>query len=209
MSKTIDWLKQCLYIGLIGILFCVVCVEFRSICNAADRLLERAETATSFEFAGVKMTFNSALVSAVFDSLALDEGVKPAKRALALELIHDLDQAEFVRLMQVGHLGATCEYSNPNTKMRYEVATDYSLADKGLVEMIDNPELLEQTKQYVATALENGKSWTIGRPGHCYFLALTEDGINVKSALIGSFGTAFADHKTKAAPTEMRVAESK
>jgi len=209
MSKTIDWLKQGLYIGLIGVLFCVVCVEFRSICNAADRLLERAETATSFEFAGVKMTFNSALVSAVFDGLALDEAVKPEKRALTLDLIHDLGQAEFVRLMHVGHLGATCEYSNPNTKMRYEVATDNSLADKGLVEMIDNPELLEQTKQYVATALESGKNWTIGRPGHCYFLALTEDGINVKSALVGSFGNAFSGHKGKAAPSEIQIAQSK
>lgn len=209
MSKAVDWLKQCLYVGLIGLLFGVICVEFRSICNAADRLLEKADAATSLEFAGLKLTFNAAIVSAAFDGLPRDVIVSPEKRILALDRIRGLNQAEFVRLMNVGQLGATCEYSNPNTKMRYDVATDYSLVDKGLVEMIESADVLEQTKQYVAAQLEKGADWTIGRPGQCYLLTLTEEGADVKSALVGSFGSAFGDRKGKAAPPEMRVADNK
>jgi hypothetical protein len=207
MSKAVDWLRQGLYIGLIGILFGVVCVEFKSICKAADRLLEKTQTASSLEFAGIKMTFNAAMVSAAFDSLALDEAVTPAKRAVTLDRIHGLNQAEFVRLMSVGQLDATCEYGAPNTKMRFDVATDYSLVDKELVEMIDSADLLERTKQYAAAAIGRGDKWTIGRPSNCYLLTLTELGANVKSALVGSFGSAFGNPKRNSAPLEMRVAE--
>jgi hypothetical protein len=84
----------------------------------------------SFEFGGAKVIFTSERVDAAFNELKMD-GVEPAQRSRALDLIHELKPTEFVRLMYVGQLQGLCEYETPAAlSMRYDVATDYILAEK-------------------------------------------------------------------------------
>ena len=193
MPKPLDYLKQSLYLVLICFLIGFVLLEFRNICSATEKLLNKVESVRSFEVASVKISFDSENVTAAFSDLKMD-GVDPDKRSRALELIHDLNDTEFVRLMYVGQ--PSCKYDAPaDSKMRYDVATDYRLVELHLATMKPSP--LPQT----------GNSDN-GHPLRCYVMQLTEDGANVKTALVGSFGAVFKGTVAKAVPSGTRVASN-
>jgi hypothetical protein len=195
MSKPLDYLKQSLYLALMCFLIGFILLEFRNICSATEKLLNKVESVKSFEIASVKISFDSESVTAAFSNLKMD-GVDPAKRNRALELIRDLNDNEFFRLMYVGQLAASCEYDAPaDSKMRYDVATDYRLVELNLATMKPSP--LPQ--------IGNSDN---GHPLRCYVMQLTEDGANVKTALVGSFGAAFKGSGAKAVPSGTRVASN-
>lgn len=210
MSKALDYTKQFLYLVLVCIFLRFVLLEFPVICEASHKLLDRADSLNSVEIASVKISFDTENVAAAFSELnvAIDpEHAGPDERSRALKLIKALEQNEFVRLMYVGQLADLCEYDAPaDTKMRYDIATDYKLVEKNLAEMIDDPDLLRQQTEYVNQQIARTGHSDNGHPFHCYVLRLTADGANVKTALVGSFGEAFKRLPAKAVPSSQQIA---
>lgn len=210
MAKAFDWIKQGLYIGLVGFLLCILWVDFRSICNATQEVLGRAGSMTSLEIASVKINFDRDSVSAAFAELNkggdLSGGDIPGfgddDKRRVLKVIDSLDQRQFVRLMYVGQLEGLCEYKAPaNSQMRYDVATDHRLVEMKLAEMIESQDLFDSMMQYVKAGHRDN-----GEPIRCYVMRLTADGYNVKTALVGNFGAAFKGSAAKSAPSDTRVA---
>jgi hypothetical protein len=210
MSKALDYTKQFLYLVLVCIFLRFVLLEFPVICEASHKLLDRADSLNSVEIASVKISFDTENVAAAFSELkvAIDpEHAGPDERSRALKLIKALEQNEFVRLMYVGQLADLCEYDAPaDTKMRYDIATDYKLVEKNLAEMIDDPDLLRQQTEYVNQQIARTGHSDNGHPFHCYVLRLTADGANVKTALVGSFGEAFKRLPAKTVPSGQQIA---
>lgn len=206
MSKALDYAKQFLYLVLICILLRFILLEFPAICTATQKLLDKAQSVNSLEIASVKVSFDAQSVATAFRELKMDD-VDMDQRGRALDLIEKMEQDEFVRLMYVGQLNGLCEYDAPAaSKMRYDVATDYKLVEKGLAEMIDSPDLLRQTADQVGEEIARAGHADNGRPLRCYVMRLTVDGANVKTALVGSFGAAFERLPAKSIPADARIA---
>jgi hypothetical protein len=72
MPKPLDYLKQSLYLVLICFLINFVLLEFRNICSATEKLLNKVESVRSFEVASVKISFDSENVTAAFSDLKMD-----------------------------------------------------------------------------------------------------------------------------------------
>jgi hypothetical protein len=205
MSGIMERLKQFLYLMFLCVFLLIVFIDFRSICDASQKLLQRASTVTSLEVANIKMNFSSDTVSAVFSNLKLDN-VDAAQRRQALDLIHDLDPQEFLRLMYVGQLDGLCEFDHPTSQMRFDVATDYRLSEKRLVTIVESPDIWERTTEFFRQQEASGEAPEHGYPRKCYVMLLTPDGYNVKSALVGTFGSAFKGAPTKPDAPETLVA---
>jgi hypothetical protein len=206
MSKVLDYSRQFLYIVFGFIMLGFVLFEFPNFCHATQKLLDRADSLNSVEIASVKLSFNAENVAAAFSELNADN-VVPAERSHALELIHGLGQDEFVRLMYVGQLKELCEYEAPaDTRMLHDVAADYKLAEKQLAKMSDDPDQLKRTMHEVNKQITKTGHSDNGRPFHCYNMQLTEDGYNVKTALVGSFGETFKRLPVKAIPSDQQIA---
>ena len=122
-----------------------------------------------------------------------------AEKRRVLALIHGLDGKEFVRLMYVGQLKNLCEFENPSTEMRNDVALDYELRDKGLTNIAVNPVTLESVRAELAKTVAQGKSLDNGYPRTCYDMTLSDDGYNVKTVLVKSLSATF-DEGRKAPP---------
>jgi hypothetical protein len=206
MSMALDYFKQFLYLVLVCIFLRFVLLEFPTICAATQKLLDKADAVHSVEIASVKISFDPENVAAAFHDLKMDD-VDPDQRSHALELIQNLEQTEFVRLMYVGQLKDLCEYDAPaESKMRFDVATDYKLVEKKLAEMIKNDKLLADTEKDVNGQIARTGHSDNGHPLRCYVMQLTADGANVKTALVGSFGAAFERLPVKAFPPDTHIA---
>lgn len=199
MLKALDNLRRGIYTLLLLLFVALIFEEFKDIRHATQTLLYKADQLTSLEMPGAKIVFTSERVDAGFSALNWG-GVSAEKRSLALEFIHKLDQAEFVRLMYVGQLDDPCEYEKPDLRTRYEVAADYNLVEMKLATMTDNLALLgDEQREYAAGHSENGK------PFHCYHMELTGAGWDVKTALVGGFGEMFKG-SDKAIPYGQHIA---
>ena len=206
MSKVLDYSRQFLYIVFGFIMLGFVLLEFPNFCHATQKLLDRADSLNSVEIASVKLSFNAENVAAAFSDLNADN-VAPAERSHALDLIHGLGQDEFVRLMYVGQLKELCEYESPaDTRMLHDVAADYKLAEKQLAKMSDDPDQLKRTLREVSKQIAKTGRSENGRPFHCYTMQLTEDGYNVKTALVGSFDETFKRNPAKVLPSNEQIA---
>jgi hypothetical protein len=60
--------------------------------------------------------------------------------------------------MYVGQLKNLCEFENPSTEMRNDVALDYEMRDKGLTNIAVNPVTLESVRAEQAKTVAQGKS---------------------------------------------------
>jgi hypothetical protein len=206
MAGIMERLKQFLYLMFLCVFLLIVFMDFRSICEASQKLLQRASSVTSLEVASIKMNFSPDTVETVFSDLKLDNDVDAAQKTRALDLIHDLDPQEFLRLMYVGQLDGLCEFDHPTTQMRFDVATDHRLSDKQLTKIVDSPDILAQTTQYLKQQADRGEVPEHGYPRNCYVMLLTPDGYNVKTALVGTFGSAFKGSATKRTAPDTLVA---
>ena len=101
--------------------------------------------------------------------------------------------------MYVGQLKNLCEFENPSTEMRNDVALDYELRDKGLTKIEVNPATLESVRAELDQMKAQGKSLVNGYPRTCYDMTLTDDGYNVKTVLVKSLSATF-DQGRKAPP---------
>jgi len=211
MSKFFDYARQIIYLVFLAMLALLMGLDFPAVFTASRQLLGRADALKSVEIADVKISFDSDEVKNAFATLKINDGdVDASKRDRALQLIRNLDQDEFTRLMYVGHLRNLCEYDAPSdAQMRYTVATDYRLVEKKLAEMIDSPDLLTERINYANQQIALTGHADNGRPFHCYFMRLTPDGANVTTALIGSFAEVFDQGSHKPMPSTPRMAQIK
>ena len=93
--------------------------------------------------------------------------------------------------MYVGQLKNLCEFENPSTGMRNDAALDYGLQDKGFVKIEGSPGTFESVHASLAKMAAQGKTLDNGYPVKCYDMTLTDNGYNVKTALVDNFSMAF------------------
>jgi hypothetical protein len=195
MSKALDYIKAALQIAFSLVVLAIILLNFRGLHLAAQRFLERAASVSSIKVLGVEIDMEATdrALSAADAKRALFhvENLTGAEKRRVLELIQGLDGKEFIRLMYVGQLKNLCEFESPSTEMRDDVALDYVLRDKGLTKIEVSPVTLESVRAALAKIVGQGKSLDNGYPRTCYDLTLTDDGYNVKTVLIKSFGETF------------------
>jgi hypothetical protein len=203
MSKALDYIKAALQIAFSLIVLAIIVLNFRGFHLALQKFLERAASVSSIKVLGVEVDMDAAdrALSAANAKRAIFHvaNLTDAEKRRVLAMIHGLDGKEFVRLMYVGQLKNLCEFENPSTEMRDDVALDYEMRDKGFVGIETSPAMLESVRAELAQTVAQGKSLDNGYPRTCYDMTLTDDGYNVKTVLVKSLSGTFDDGR-KASP---------
>ena len=205
MSKALDYIKAALQIAFGLVVLAIILLNFRGLHLAVQKFLERAASVSAIKVLGVEVDMDEAGVDRAFSRADVNRalfGKDPltrAEKSHVLALIHGLDGKEFVRLMYVGQLKNLCEFENPSTEMRNDVVLDYGLRDKGLTKIEASPATLQSVRAELDQMKAQGKSLDNGYPRTCYDMTLTDDGYNVKTALVKHLSEAF-DEGRKAAP---------
>ena len=205
MSKVLDYIKAALQIAFSLVLLAIILLNFHGLHFALQKFLERAASVSSIKVLGVEVDMDAAGVDRALSRADVNRalfGMDPltrAEKSRVLALIHGLDGKEFIRFMYVGQLQNLCEFETPSTEMRDDVALDYELRDKGLTKIEVNPATLESVRADVAKLAAQGKILDNGYPRTCYDMTLTDDGYNVKTALVKHLSEAF-DERRKASP---------
>ncbi|MGB6176507.1 MAG: hypothetical protein WBF43_09270 [Methylocella sp.] len=203
MSKALDYLKSALQIAFSLVVLAIILMNFRGLHLALQKFLERAASVSAIKVLGVEIDMDAAdrALSAADAKRALFhvENLTGGEKSRVLALIQGLDGKEFIRLMYVGQLKNLCEFENPSTEMRNDVALDYGLRDKGLTKIEVSPATLETARAELAKMVAQRKSLENGYPRSCYDMTLTDDGYNVKTVLVKSLSATF-DKGQKAPP---------
>ena len=190
MSKALDTVKAALQIAFSLVVLAIVLLNFQGLYLAARKFLERAASVSSIKLLGVEVDLDQAGVDR---ALFRADYLTGADKGRVLAMVHGLSAKEFVRLMYVGQLKNLCEFENPSTEMRNDVALDYRLRDKGLTKIEVNPATLESVRAELAKMVAQGKSLDNGYPFKCYDMTFTDDGYNVKTVLVDNLSEAFGD----------------
>jgi hypothetical protein len=205
MSKALDYIKAALQIAFSIVVLAIILLNFRGLHLAVQKFLERAAQVSSIKAFGIEVDMDAAGVDRAFSradanrALFGKDPLTRAEKSRVLALIHGLDGKEFVRLMYVGQLKNLCEFENPSSEMRSDVALDYELRDKGLTKIEVDPATLESVRAELAQMVAQGKSLNNGYPRTCYDMTLTDDGYNVKTALVRHLSEAF-DQRRRTSP---------
>lgn len=136
MSKALDTIKAALQIAFSLVVLAIVLLNFQGLYLAARKFLERAASVSSIKLLGVEVDLDQAGVDR---ALFRADYLTGADKGRVLAMVHGLSAKEFVRLMYVGQLKNLCEFENPSTEMRNDVALDYRLRDKGLTKIEVRP----------------------------------------------------------------------
>jgi hypothetical protein len=190
MSKALDTIKAALQIAFSLVVLAIVLLNFQGLYLAARKFLERAASVSSIKLLGVEVDLDQAGVDR---ALFRADYLTGTDKGRVLAMVHGLSAKEFVRLMYVGQLKNLCEFENPSTEMRNDVALDYRLRDKGLTKIEVNPATLESVRAELAKMVAQGKSLDNGYPLKCYDMTFTDDGYNVKTVLVDNLSEAFGD----------------
>ncbi len=203
MSKALDYIKAALQIAFSLVVLAIILLNFPGLYLASQKLLEKAASLSAIKAFGVEINMDAAdraLSATDAERTLYDVGKLPdAEKSRVLALIHGLNAKEFVRLMYIGQLKNLCEFENPSTGMRNDVALDYTLRDKGLTKIEISPATLESVRAELAQMVAQGKTLDNGYPRTCYDMTLTDDGYNVKTVLVDSLSGTFDDGR-KAPP---------
>jgi len=203
MSKALDYIKAALQIAFSLVVLAIILLNFRGLHLAVQKFLERAAQVSAVKVLGVEIDMGAAdrALSAADAKRAVFhvQNLTDAEKRRVLALIRGLDGKQFVRLMYVGQLKNLCEFENPSSEMRNDVALDYGLRDKGLTKIEGNPVTLEAVRAKLDQMKTQGKSMENGYPRTCYDMTLTDDGYNVKTVLVKSLGATF-DEGRKPSP---------
>jgi hypothetical protein len=205
MSKALDYVKAALQIAFSLVVLAIILLNFRGLHVALQKFLERAAQVSAIKGFGIEVDLDAAGVDRALSAadakraLFHVENLTGAEKRRVLALIQGLDGKEFIRLMYVGQLKNLCEFENPSTEMRNDVALDYGLRDKGLTKIEVNPATLEAVRAKLDQMKTQGKSMENGYPRTCYDMTLTDDGYNVKTVLVKTLSATF-DKGQKAPP---------
>jgi hypothetical protein len=197
MPKVLDYIKAALQIAFSLVVFAIILLNFRGLHLAMQKFLERAASVSAIKGFGIEVDLDAAGVDRALSAadakrtLFHVENLTGAEKRRVLALIQGLDDKEFIRLMYVGQLKNLCEFENPSTEMRNDVALDYGLRDKGLTKIEVNPATLESVRAELDQMKAQGKSPENGYPRICYDMTLTDEGYNVKTVLVKSLSATF------------------
>jgi hypothetical protein len=186
-KKFFDFLKSLMMISLFSLLFLIFCYHFRELDDVYESLLSSAQTLSLDHFkvaafgAEVDGFFSQQQIASQLETEGVDD---PAAQDKVQEALRNLKQEEVDRLMYVGTLPNSCEFSRPSTKVKRYLDIDRQLSKKGLVEINPDPVAYKQVKK-------DGEDPENGSPISCYQMTLTDQGFNVKTALVKTLGTMF------------------
>ncbi|WP_395696486.1 hypothetical protein [Methylocella sp.] len=183
-----------LAVGAGALALALLASQFGALKSASAELLSRAGAVTKVSVAGVEVTLEEKAIAAALSQIApaAASDARPVADAIA-----GLDPARYVRLIEIGALGAPCEYERPTAQMRADIAVDYALAESGLV-TIASDEAARETALVDMRAAPAG-SWRIGAPRDCYRVELTALGRDARTALTQRFKAVFRDNEGEAA----------
>jgi hypothetical protein len=205
MRFDLDWFKldnarTGLQIGYgVAILTLVVWIS-PEIKAAAQVLVTRFDTAAAFEVAGVKVSFTDTAIARGLELVQFPADGQ--RRERILKALHGLDSRQLIRLMTVAASSSSCEYANPEPRMRSDVALDYELASLHLAKIEPNPRALAEAEADMAVARAKGEAWTIGAPRACYKMTLDGIAMDVRSAIITNIAPAIGGVGPHVAPAD-------
>ena len=148
-------------------------------------IMNRVQTA---EISGVKLSFGQQAYR-----LNADLHKTPGEMIQINETMSSLNAMEIERLLHRPDYGKAalsdsdlhCEFDNATSTMRKFLAADAVLREKGLIEQIDRPDLLDRLRR------EPSRDPNLGEPRRCYQMALTPLGADVKSVIISEISRVF------------------
>jgi hypothetical protein len=189
MTTTLNWFKNLLTTALYFAMLVFLIWNLPAIATAGHTLLERAGSINTIEVEGVKIGFDQASVTAHLDAFSY---LTQADKTEVFDKLQSLEPDEFERLMHVGELANLCEFEHPTVEMRRMSTLDYQLKDKGLTSITDSRHLRAEIEDEIKTGeVSSGKASDIGYPRNCYFMRLTDTGLNAKTALVKILSRAF------------------
>jgi hypothetical protein len=130
MSKALDYIKSALQIAFSLVVLAIILLNFRGLPLAVQKFLESAASVSAIKGFGIEVDLDAAGVDRALSAadakwaLFHVENLTGAEKRRVLALIQGLDGKEFIRLMYVGQLKNLCEFENPSTEMRNDVALD-------------------------------------------------------------------------------------
>lgn len=148
-------------------------------------VMNRMQTA---EISGVKLSFGQQAYR-----LNADLHKSPGEMIHINETMGSLNAMEIERLLHRPDYGKEalsdedkhCEFDNATSTMRKFLAADAVLREKGLIEEIDRPDLLEKVRR------DPKRNKDLGEPHRCYQMALTPLGADVKSVIVSEISRVF------------------
>jgi len=185
--KFFEFLKGFMMVSLFCLLFYIFCIHFNDLNKICDKFFSAAQAVNldhlKASVFGVEIEgfFSKELIA----SQLAAEGVKDPKiQENVRQTILELRPGEVDRLMHVGNLEATCDFSRPTPKTRGYIEIDRLLNMKGLVSIRPDPVTYGLVKK-------RGEFADHGFVKSCYQMKLTTHGHNVKTALVKTLGTMF------------------
>jgi hypothetical protein len=188
-KKFFDFLKGLMLISLFSLLFLIFCYHFQELNAVYESFLSTAKGMNPDHF---KVSVFGAEVEVftqdqVASQLATEGVDDPAIQGKVQEILRKLNPDEVDRLMYVGTLPNSCEFSRPSANVKHYLEIDRGLNKIGLVEIKPDPAAYKQVKK-------DGEDPENGMPISCYQMTLTDDGFNVKTALVKTLGTMFKNN---------------
>jgi hypothetical protein len=184
-KKFFDFLKGLMMISLFSLLFLIFCYHFRELDKLCESLLTEAQSINldhvkiSAFGAEVDGSFSKQQIASQLESVGVDD---PAIPEAVLKAVLNLLPDEAERLMYVGTLKASCEFTRPSMGAKRYLEIDRQLNEKGLVELKPDQAAYKLLKK-------DAEDPNNGLPVSCYQMTLTSKGFNVKTTLVKTMGT--------------------
>lgn len=191
LERGLSWIDSLTKAVGVGILVALLALNFDAIASGLRGFAEKLPQLVKVSAFGVNVELDPAAIEANVKSGAaatnwLKNNWGADETRNAVEGLRELDQRELTRLVDLGKpLLGQCRYAKSNVDQLYEYATDKSLAAKGLATLRDDSALLAQKQDEAAKGgLPNGA------PIECYDIELAKPGLDVRTAIVRSLGSA-------------------
>jgi hypothetical protein len=186
-KKFFDFLKSLMAISVFLLLFLIFCFHYQELNHLCEAFLAEAQTINldhvKFSAFGAEVdgSFSQQQIASQLETEGVDD---PATQDKVSQVVLGLKPEEVDRLMYVGTLQASCDFTKPAPRTKRFIEVDRELRAKGLVAFKPDPVTYERLKQH-------GDDPDNGLPLSCYDMTLTDQGFNVKTALVKTLGTMF------------------
>lgn len=182
-KKFFDFLKSLMAISVFLLLFLIFCSHYQELNILCEKLLSMNFDHLKYSAFGVEVdgSFSQQQIASQLETEGVDD---PATQDKVSQVVLGLNPEEVDRLMYVGTLQASCDFTKPAPRTKRFIEVDRELRAKGLVAFKPDPVTYERLKLH-------GDDPDNGLPLSCYDMTLTDQGFNVKTALVKTLGTMF------------------
>ncbi len=157
-----------------------------------DSLVGASRNIKHLSIMGVEVDFNEATIDKTVRPDIFQHLDAKAKTSVA-QKVRGLNNAEVVRLLNVGLLEKLCDFELGTAQMREDFQSDMQLRDKGLAHIQqddgERAAIIRDIKK--KTAESHGPS-DIGYPRICYRITLTDAGRDAHTALVYAYANGTA-----------------